>query len=152
MTAQLAFQILNFSALVLWIILIFFYQSKTYRLLISSGFAFILFGLVYIVLLIMNLETDPTAFSSLENLKSLYSDPWLILLGWVHYLAFDLLAGVWIKSDSLNFGIHQKLIIIPLIFTFMTGPFGLLLYLIIKYVYVRNTRVTIGEVQDRKTR
>lgn len=142
MTAQIAFQTLNFLALVLWIILIFFHQRKAYRFLISSGFSFILFGLVYILLLISNVGMDPTVFSSLEKMESLYSNPWLILLGWVHYLAFDLLAGVWIKNDSLKVGINQRLIIIPLIFTFMTGPFGLLFYLVIKYIYVRNTRVT----------
>ena len=142
MTAQLAFQILNFIALIFWIILIFFHRKRAYRFLISSGFAFIFFGLVYIILLLTNFEIDPTAFSSLENMESLYSNSWLILLGWVHYLAFDLLAGVWIKNDSLKNGINQRLIIIPLIFTFMTGPFGLLFYLVIKYIYVKNTDVT----------
>jgi hypothetical protein len=136
-----AFLTLNTLALIFWVLLIFFYQSRIYRLLISSGFAFIFLGLVYFLLFVTNLDFDPSVFGSLEGMKSLYSNPWLILLGWVHYLAFDLLAGVWIRKDSKNQGIPEFLIIISLVFTFMTGPFGFLLYLSTKAFYQRSTAV-----------
>lgn len=132
MDAQQSFQVLNLLALIFWIILIGFHGSKIYRLLISSGIAFIIFGLVYLVLLVTNFSFDFSSFSSLDGLSTMYGNPWLILLGWVHYLAFDLLAGVWIMNDSQKAGISKGWVILPLIFTFMTGPFGLLAYLIIK--------------------
>ncbi len=141
MDAQQSFQILNLLALIFWIILIGFYGSKIYRLIISSGIAFILFGLVYFILLVTNFSFDFSSFSSLEGMSSMYGNPWLILLGWVHYLAFDLLAGVWIMNDSRKGGIPKAWVIAPLIFTFMTGPFGFLIYLTIKFFKKGNAKV-----------
>jgi membrane protein insertase Oxa1/YidC/SpoIIIJ len=146
MDAQLSFQLLNLLALVFWIVLLFFHGRKIYRLLISSGFAFILFGLIYLVLFITQFTFDFEAFTSIENMSSLYKNPWIILLGWVHYLAFDLLAGVWIRNDAKKSAIGKVVIVPSLIFTFMTGPFGLLIYLLIKY-FVTNQ----SEVRSRKS-
>ncbi|MFW5820143.1 MAG: ABA4-like family protein [Bacteroidota bacterium] len=142
MTPQLSFQIINLIALFFWILLIFFYSKRIYRIFIYSGLAFILLGLIYLILMISHFSFDLAAFSSLENIENLYSNPWMILTGWVHYLAFDLLAGVWIRNDSLLNGINQKMILIPLVFTFLTGPLGLLIYLTIKYLNVKNLQVS----------
>ncbi|MGC9344191.1 MAG: ABA4-like family protein [Bacteroidales bacterium] len=141
MEAQQSFQLLNLLALVFWIVLIFFHGKKIYRILISSGLAFILFGLVYLVLFLTQFNFEFDSFTSIEKMSSLYANPWLILLGWVHYLAFDLLAGVWIHNDANKNGISKALIIPSLLFTFMTGPFGLLSYLIIKYIKKKNAKV-----------
>lgn len=136
MDAQQAFQLLNLLALVFWIILIVFYGSRVYKLIISTGLPFILFGLVYLILLLTNLDFDIKAFTSIEKMSGLYSNSWLVLLGWVHYLAFDLLAGVWISNDARRTGLQRILILPSLILTFMLGPLGLLSYIIIKYVRI----------------
>jgi hypothetical protein len=38
---------------------------------------------------------SPGGFSTLAGVAVLFSNPWLLLAGWVHYLAFDLLIGSW---------------------------------------------------------
>jgi hypothetical protein len=64
----------------------------------------------------------------------LFQNKTLVTAGWVHYLAFDLMTGIWIKRNSLKFGIPHVFIIPCLLFTFMLGPVGLLLYLLIRVV------------------
>src|SRR5687767_8525855 len=39
-------------------------------------------------------------FSSLAAIGTLFSSPWLLLAGWTHYLAFDLLVGSWEMRDA----------------------------------------------------
>jgi len=77
-------------------------------------------------------------FGSLDGMMKLFQNKTLVTAGWVHYLAFDLMVGVWIKSNSVKYGISHWLIIPCLFFTFMLGPVGLLLYLLIRFIKTRN--------------
>jgi len=67
----------------------------------------------------------------------LFQNKTIVTAGWVHYLAFDLMTGAWIKKNSLKYNITHWLIIPCLFLTFMLGPIGLLLYLIIRLFYTR---------------
>ena len=39
-------------------------------------------------------------FSSLSDVATLFGNPWLLLAGWTHYLAFDLFVGSWEVRDA----------------------------------------------------
>lgn len=75
---------------------------------------------------------DGESFSSLASVMALFTNPWAALIGWAHFLAFDLFVGAWIVRDARVSRVPHLLIIVPLFFTFMAGPFGLLLYLILR--------------------
>lgn len=95
-----------------------------------------LIGLVYIYAMVTYSGTAPTegGFGSLAAVKALFTVDGLLLAGWIHYLAFDLFVGSWVVSDSRSQGIHH-LIIVPVLFaTFMAGPAGLVVYLLIRSV------------------
>jgi len=54
------------------------------------------------------------------------------VLGWTHYLAFDLFIGQWIARDADNKGFN-RLVQLPFLFlTLMAGPIGLLLWLVVR--------------------
>ena len=58
----------------------------------------------------------------------------MLLAGWIHYLAFDLLIGRWQVDQSLaapNKRSLRWLTLPSLIATFMFGPAGLLLFLLL---------------------
>ena len=57
-----------------------------------------------------------------------FANPWLLLAGWIHYLAFDLLTGVWEVRDAARRGVPHWLVVPCLALTFMLGPAGWLLY------------------------
>ena len=68
-------------------------------------------------------------FSSLAEVSALFRSPWLLLAGWVHYLAFDLFVGAWIARDADARGLPRALLIPVLPLVFLFGPAGLLLWL-----------------------
>ena len=81
---------------------------------------------------------DLSAFGSLDGVVGLFSDPKNVLIGWIHYLAFDLWVGSWEVGDAIKRGINRWFLLPCLLFTFMLGPVGLLLYLILRAVMTKN--------------
>ncbi len=97
---------------------------KVIPLLLSIGYT------IYIFLAIqMNGWMD---FGSLQSVMALFTEEHAVLAGWIHYLAFDLLIGMWILNQNRTLGIHQILIAPCLFATFMLGPIGFLLFMILK--------------------
>lgn len=76
---------------------------------------------------------------SLPGLRALFMSDGGIVLGWTHYLAFDLFVGQWIARDADNKGVH-RLVQLPILFiTLMAGPIGLLLWLVVRERQARAT-------------
>lgn len=71
-------------------------------------------------------------FGSIEGVRSIFATDAGVTIGWIHYLAFDLFVGIWIArdADAKAFGRWVQAPI--LLATFLAGPFGLLLWLIIR--------------------
>jgi hypothetical protein len=66
-------------------------------------------------------------FGSLAAVKTLFSSDPVVLAGWMHYLAFDLLVGVWLAQRLDAERIARPVQAIVLLTTFMFGPLGYLL-------------------------
>lgn len=68
---------------------------------------------------------------TLEGVIARFSVPDRLLVIWVEILAYDLLLGRWIADDALARG-WSPFAILPLLpLTFIRGPLGLLVYLIL---------------------
>jgi hypothetical protein len=138
MTPDTVFQLCNAIAMIGWLILIAIpIWPSSDKFII--GIIVALFAIIYTFYIVTNLSAiDLKSFSSLKGVTALFTNPLAVLLGWVHYLAFDLMVGIWIKKNSLKYGINHWLIIPCLLLTFMFGPIGLLVYLLIRFVKTRN--------------
>ena len=69
---------------------------------------------------------------NIAGLRNLFMSDGGIVLGWTHYLAFDLFIGQWIARDADNKG-FSRLVQLPVLFlTLMVGPVGLLVWLIVR--------------------
>ncbi|GGD72213.1 hypothetical protein GCM10011412_07330 [Maribacter cobaltidurans] len=73
-------------------------------------------------------------FGSLGSVMNLFTEEHAVLAGWIHYLAFDLLVGMWMIDQNKELGIHKALMAPCLFFTFMFGPLGFLLFWTIKTI------------------
>ena len=73
------------------------------------------------------------AINRLEGVKQLFANDYILLAGWVHYLAFDLFIGAWEVRDARLVGISHWLVIPCLLFTFMLGPVGLGMYFVLRW-------------------
>lgn len=134
MSADTIFGLCNNIALAGWIILIFcpfWFNADKFVL----GVIITLLAIAYVWLLTQWFSFSAISkFGSLNGVMELFQDRLLVTAGWIHYLAFDLLAGIFIKRNSVKHGISHWLIIPCLLLTFMFGPTGLLLYLLIRWV------------------
>lgn len=69
---------------------------------------------------------------NLPGLRALFMSDGGVVLGWTHYLAFDLFVGLWIARDADAKGFGRLVQLPVLFFTLMAGPIGLLIWLIIR--------------------
>ena len=72
------------------------------------------------------------SFTSIQGIRALFMSDGGIVIGWTHYLAFDLFVGLWIAKDADNKGFSRWVQIPVLFVTLMAGPIGLLLWLIVR--------------------
>ena len=71
-------------------------------------------------------------FGSLDQVAALLGKREMLLAGWVHYLAFDLFIGGWIAAEADKIGLKRIVQAPILLATFMFGPVGLAIFLLIK--------------------
>ena len=140
MSAELLFTICNNAVLPGWLLLILLPRWKWTLGLICTGIIPFILGLVYIGLFISQSGDAPAGggFGSLEGVAILFSNPYVLTAGWIHYLAFDLFVGAWEVQDAQNQGVSHWLVIPCLLLTLMLGPAGLTLYLVIRTLKTRN--------------
>jgi Domain of unknown function (DUF4281) len=133
MTAEQLFSVLNLVALVGWLPLVFLPRVR-WAVTIVPVVVPALLAVIYVVLVAATLGRSEGGFSSLAGVRVLFEDPWVLLAGWTHYLAFDLFIGGWEVRDAQRHGIRHVLIVPALVLTFLFGPAGFVLYLAIRFV------------------
>lgn len=135
MSPDSIFQICSSIAMLGWIVLLLLspFWSGFDKFLI--GVVITLFAIVYGWLIFQVFTPgDFQKFGSLNGVMELFTNKTAVTAGWVHYLAFDLMVGIWEKKNSIKYNIPHLLILPCLLLTFMLGPLGLLLYLLIRFI------------------
>ena len=127
-SAETLFSVANPLVIPGWLLLIF---APRWRWTLPAVRSLIvpLLGIGYSALIFARFSSNEGGFGSLAEVQVLFADPYLLVAGWVHYLAFDLFIGSWIVEDALARQVPGWLRIAVLPFTFMFGPMGLLFYL-----------------------
>ncbi len=134
MSPSVLFSLANSFVLIGWLLLIFLPFKPYTDKLISYGIIGIL-GLLYIYLFSGGLSAfDSHSFSSLEGVKGLFANDSALAAGWVHYLAFDLLAGKYIGEKGRELGMPRWQVLVCLPFTFMFGPVGFVLFSVFRLI------------------
>lgn len=77
-------------------------------------------------------------FGSLADVARLFEQRGLLLAGWVHYLAFDLLVGLWEREEARRIGVAQVVLLPCLALTFLLGPLGWLVFLAVRHLRLRS--------------
>jgi len=141
MSTDQVFEIANAAALVAWVLLIFIPKVKLTRIVVTSGAVSFLLAAVYSVFLFGGVNMgDFQDFSTLDGLMRMFGNKQAVLVGWLHYLAFDLFVGIWIVADSQRQNFRHLFVIPSLVFTFMMGPVGFLSYMILRQFLIKEIR------------
>jgi hypothetical protein len=138
MNPEFLFSFFNGWAAVCWIYLIAFYHKpETMQRLAGVGVLFL--ALAYAILLVPGLgQMDLAAFSTLSGVMSLFTQPEAVLVGWIHYLAFDLFTGIILAHSAQKYGFSRWAMLPIFFFTFMLGPVGFLIYSIMLMVKTKS--------------
>ncbi|WP_019903503.1 ABA4-like family protein [Methylobacterium sp. 77] len=129
------FSLCNGLALVAWsaMAVALFVPSLRRTTWIGTGLVVPAFlAVAYIGALAAGLAGGATGgFDSIAAVRSLFANDHALTAGWIHYLAFDLFVGTWIARTGTVAGRSPLLILPCLVLTFLVGPAGLLLALVI---------------------
>jgi hypothetical protein len=136
MSAAQVFSIATAVALLAWVLLAALPRQRWVSLAVSRV-APAAFAIVYIAAIAANWSASRGSFSTLEGVAALFGNPWLLLAGWMHYLAFDLLVGHWEVRDARERRIPHLAVLPCLAVTFLFGPAGWLMYLGVRAIYPR---------------
>lgn len=140
MTPDQVFSLANPLALLAWLALIIFPRRKLVTDIVIGVAVPALFASVYVAILVAKWGTSAGGFSSLQAVSTLFANPWLLLAGWIHYLAFDLLIGRWEVLDAREHAIPHLAVVPCLLLTFMFGPAGWLAYTLVRFSVSRGAR------------
>ena len=71
-------------------------------------------------------------FTTIEGVRAIFASDGGATVGWTHYLAFDLFAGLWIARDA-DAKRFSRLVQAPILLaTFLAGPLGLFVWLVVR--------------------
>lgn len=132
------FTLSNIVVMPFWLLMIFLPHWKFTKRVIASPLVALPTALLYTLLVL------PQAFSlagsllnpTLAGITELLATPQAMLIAWAHFLTFDLLTGRWAYLESRAEKFSAWLMAPILFFILMLGPFGFVLYLILRYAYV----------------
>ena len=128
------FNIANMFALIGWIVLVFLPSHRAAVEGIARTLVPALLSLAYAVILIpLMLRGGGGTIASWEGIAQFLGQPWLLVAGWLHYLAFDLLVGTWQVETARKEGIPHVAVLPCLLLTFILGPIGFLAFLIVRW-------------------
>jgi hypothetical protein len=147
MTAEQLFSILNMMTMAAWLPLVFLPRARWATAVVPVVMP-VLLGVIYVALLAATLGRTDGGFSSLAGVRALFDNPWALLAGWTHYLAFDLFIGGWEVRDAQRRGVPHLLVVPALVLTFLVGPAGLLFYLAIRRL--AHARTSAGRVAAKE--
>ena len=131
MTIEGVFSACNLLAMGGWILLLTV-PRRRWAMTIAGTVIPLTLAAAYLALFVLNARGSRGGFSSLAAVAQLFENHWLLLAGWVHYLAFDLFIGAWETRDAMARRIPRLLLAPCLVLTFMLGPIGLLGYHLVR--------------------
>lgn len=131
------FTLCNNAVIPFWLMLMLAPRWRWTQRLVHTFIIPSIFCVLYLVLGLANFFSGDGDFFSLSGVATLFQVPGALLAGWIHYLVFDLFIGAWESRDALRLKIPHLLVVPCLLFTFMLGPVGLLLYLIVRWTIRR---------------
>lgn len=142
------FSALNLAAVCGWLVLIFtprHWRALTVmpRYAVPGAIA-----LVYTALMGAYLVQSGGWYGSIAQVRQLFASDPVLVAGWGHYLAFDLLVGVMLADRMDRAGVH-RVIQAPIFVTiFMFGPTGWLLGVVTEWFALKASQLHQESTQN----
>ena len=132
MPAELLFSAVTLAVVPAWLLLVLAPRWRHSAGLVSGVLVPVLLAATYAWLAFRYFPEADDSFTSLAGVRAAFGNDYILLAGWIHYLAFDLFVGSWEVRDSQRNGINHLVVVPCLILTFLLGPIGLLAYMVVR--------------------
>lgn len=133
---NLLFTLINALVVPAWLLLLLAPRWRTTGLVVHSGIYPLAYGLLYLVCLMASMffgqSAEGVGMGSVGAVSALFDHPNGVIVGWSHYLVFDLFVGAWIGRDALRRGLPHLAVAPCQIASFLFGPVGLLAYMLLR--------------------
>jgi hypothetical protein len=142
------FSAVNVIAFIGWILLIAFPRKPlTHSVILYLCVAMLCLIYGVTLALVMSGTVDParisgageTGFGSIEGVRAIFQSDGGVVIGWTHYLAFDLFTGMWIGRDGDHKSFSRWVQAAFLVLTYLFGPVGLFCWLVVRERRARAT-------------
>ena len=133
----------NYGVLPFWLLLILIPGSKITQIFVNSIILPLILSTAYIYIIYQTILLDEPIFDffklylSLDSLYSVFATESFLLVFWLHFLVLNLFLGSWISRDGVKYNIPRRLVFLPLVMVYFTGPLGLILYWFIRIFYAK---------------
>ena len=133
------FKISGLFVLPFWLLMIVAPYWRVTMRIIKSPFVIIAPVIAYVILVLPQIGTllPKVMGPKLPEISALLGTPEGATIAWMHFLAFDLFVGRWAYLDNRDRGISAWLMAPILFFILMLGPFGFLLYMIVRLIWAK---------------
>ncbi len=128
MTPDSLFQLSGPLAMLGWLALLAAPLAPRLAQVVAAQVVPLVLAVAYAALILMHWAGAEGGFGSLSDVASLFANPWLLLAGWLHYLAFDLFVGAWEVRTARAEGIPHWQVVPCLALTFLFGPAGFFVF------------------------
>lgn len=142
------FSFTNILAMCAWVLLGFFPRKPlTHSVILYLGVAVLCLTYTVLFVAVTTGQLDPVSlpgagkpgFGSIAAVQAIFQSQGGTVIGWTHYLAFDLFTGLWIARDA-DAKQFSRIVQLPILFaTFMAGPIGLFVWLLVRERRARAT-------------
>ena len=133
----------NFGVLPFWLMLIIIPNAKITRIFTNSIVIPLIFSSTYIYIVYQMIVLDEPLrevfklYLSLDDLYTVFATENFLLIYWLHFLALNLFLGSWTSRDAFKHNMPRRLVFIPLILIYFTGPIGLVFYWLFRVFYAK---------------
>lgn len=135
MNLDMVYSLCSLVAVGGWLCLLAAPLARDRLIMAARAFALVLCAAYLWQFFFITESVEGGSFSTLPGIVAFFTSPGNVMLGWTHYLAFDLFIGSWEVEDAGRRGIPHWLVIPCMVFTFLLGPIGLGLYFLLRWAW-----------------
>jgi len=131
----------SFGILPFWLLLIAIPNSKITQFFVNSIILPLILSATYVYVIYQSILLEESfvdifkLYLSIDNLYTIFSTEAFLLIFWIHFIALNLFLGSWVSSDAIKYNISKKVVFIPLILIYLSGPVGLTFYWLFRIFY-----------------
>ena len=133
----------NIGVLPFWLMLILIPNAKITQIFVNSIILPLILASAYCYIIYETILLDEPILDiikihlSLDNLHTVFAIESFLLVFWLHFIALGLFLGSWVSRDAVKFNVPRRLVFVPLILIYFTGPVGLVFYWMIRIFFAK---------------